>query len=281
MGDTEATAPASVPSTAAPKATAAGDGATTTPKAATAPLPPGVPPTTLPPLFAPAPTGLPGALPSLPDALNAVATADPGAARQVANGVLPQPTQTMGAAVLFFLSALRGGDLRGWMGERAVRALDAAGPSNAGRALSAEFTAASRQMVETPAGEWRQVGIPVLADGQVTEVRLATRYQRDGDDEAGDDAQSGEGHRFVLDLETTRFGPMQLDGLIKDQAIRLTIRTGSGLPPAIRQGIGEVFRTACDGVDHTGTLGFQTGAESWLQLARGQGGRLRLSRPVP
>ncbi|MCA8932558.1 MAG: hypothetical protein KDA49_08835, partial [Rhodospirillaceae bacterium] len=229
------------------------------------------------PLFAAAPGTQSSGLPSLPEALTALAQADPGAARQATQGVLPQPNANMGAAVLFFLSALRGGDLRGWLGDRAVKATEAAGKGDALHRLSGEFSGLSRQAADTPAGDWRQVGIPILADNQIAELRLATRYQQEGS--AGDDDElDGEGHRFVLDMETSRFGPVQLDGLIRQQAIRLVVRTSGTLPGSIRQGITQVFSDACQAIGHDAALTFQTGTEAWLQLARSDGGRLRVSR---
>ncbi|MCB9958588.1 MAG: hypothetical protein H6843_08310 [Rhodospirillaceae bacterium] len=229
------------------------------------------------PLFAPVAGAPPAGLPSLPEALTALAHADPGTARQITQTVLPQANAGMGAAVLFFLSALRGGDLRGWLGDRAVKSLEAAGKGDAVGRLSGEFSGLSRQAADTPAGDWRQVGIPIVADGQVSELRLATRHQQE--DGTGEDELEGEGHRFVLDMETSRFGPVQLDGLIRQQAIRLVVRTAGTLPGEVRHGITRVFGDAVAAIGHDGILTFQTGTEAWLQLARRDGGRLRISRP--
>lgn len=237
------------------------------PPLATQPLPP----------FTAAPGAPPASLPSLPDALTALAQGDPGTARQITQTVLPQANAGMGAAVLFFLSALRGGDLRGWLGDRAVKAMEAAGKGDAVGRLSGEFSGLSRQAADTPAGDWRQVAIPIVADGQVSELRLATRHQQE--DGAGEDELEGEGHRFVLDMETSRFGPVQLDGLIRQQAIRLVVRTGGTLPGEVRHGIAQVFTDAVQAIGHDGALTFQTGTEAWLQLAGRDGGRLRISRP--
>ena len=231
---------------------------TVTTASAGEPLPP-LPPVGLMPI------GTPSAVPSLPSALNAAQHTDPQAARQTVNTVVPQANASLGATALFFLSALRGGDVRGWLGDRTMRAIEAGGRGDAAR-LAAEFSATARQVAEIPPTEWRPVGIPLYQDGELGEIRMAMRRQ--DEDQAGDGGdQEDSGHRFVIDVTMSRLGPIQLDGLIRADDIRLVVRSRRGLTADIRQGIRDVFAGACETIGARPALTFQTGAEGWMTVA--------------
>ena len=229
------------------------------------------PPAALPPLpsFG---TSLPGGpvpdpLPSLRETLSALIQAQPMVGEPIVRQILPQPGAMLGATLIFFLSALRGGDLRGWLGERATKALDQAGRGELAARLGSEFAALARQSAE-PMGDFRVLLLPVYRDGEIHYLQMAVR--RPPDDEAsGDD---GAGKRFLIEVEMSRTGPLQLDGLIKAKRFHLLIRTKGVFPPAMRGGIREVFVTACEACGLQPSLAFQTGPENWLRLGTGLGG---------
>ena len=60
---------------------------------------------------------------TLKDAMAAIQSSDPAAARNMTQQILPQAGGAMTTGMLFFLSAMMTGDLRRWMGEEAMRIL--------------------------------------------------------------------------------------------------------------------------------------------------------------
>ena len=206
---------------------------------------------------------MPDALPSLQETLTALIQAQPVLGEQVARQALPQPGALLGATLIFFLAALRGGDLRGWLGERAAKALEQAGRGELTARLGGEFTALARQSAE-PMGDFRPFLLPIYSDGEIHYLQLAVRRFPDG--ERPGDGEDGASKRFLIEVEMSRTGPLQLDGLVKAKRFHLLIRTVGALPPAMRNEIREVFANACDACGLQPSLAFQTGAEHWLRL---------------
>src|SRR5690606_23281217 len=115
------------------------------------------------------------------------------------------------SGVLFFLSALNQGNLASWMsrggawpGERSELA------SGLVERLGREITGLART-IETPSGDWRLVNLPLWSEQGLRELRCYFRHQQHG----GRGGREGDqATRFVLELELTRHGPLQLDGLV-------------------------------------------------------------------
>ena len=78
--------------------------------------------------------------------------------------------------------------------------------------------------------------------------------------------------RFLMDLNFSRIGPMQLDGMVWTGRFDLMIRTQSLLPAELRQSIGTIFRDSLETVGYAGTIGFQTGAHAWARVQATQRG---------
>jgi hypothetical protein len=226
-------------------------------------------PPPLPPLFAADPPGQRPAdpLPSLKDTLTALIQARPALGEQIARQILPQPNAMLGTALLVFLAALRGGDVRGWLGERAARVLEQAGRGEMAR-LGGEFAALSRQSAE-PAGEFRPFLLPVWHDGELEYVQLAVR-RPPSDGENGENGEAA-GKRFLIEAEMSRTGPLQLDGLVKAKRFHLIVRTRTAFPPAMRSEIRETFGTACEACGLQPSLAFKTSAEGWVRLGEAAG----------
>jgi hypothetical protein len=241
---------------------ALGSGLFGAPSADAAPKAP--PPPAL-PLFGNGPAGqpVPDALPSLRETLSALIQAQPALGEQIVRQVAPQPNAMLGATLMFFVAALRGGDVRGWLGERATKALEQAGRGDAVQRLGGEFSALARQARE-PAGEFRPFLLPIYQDGEVNYLQMAVRRPPpDGGRQADGDAA---GKRFLIEVEMSRTGPLQLDGLVKAKRFHLILRTHGPFPQAMRSAIREVFSEACEACGLQPSLAFQTGAEAWVRL---------------
>lgn len=171
----------------------------------------------------------------------------PAAARQ-AVASMPRPGPQLTAALVFFMAALRGGDVRSWLGRNAVQTLES---SERGggllKALADDFQTLQRAAEPTEAG-WRSFLIPI-AWGERRPIRLLTRRER----RDGRDGRSGKpGTAFLVDLELTNIGPFRLDGLVRNELLDLLIRTITPLPGVMRRDI----KALMDGtLERTGIVG--------------------------
>jgi len=166
---------------------------------------------------------------------------------------IPQPGVKLASGLLFFLAALSGGDMSRWLGGQAVQTLKAAGRENLLARLGQDFGQLSRH-VESGGADWRLFLIPLLDGSQVQQIRF---FERHGSRGRGGDQGEGEATRFVLEIELSRLGDMQIDGLVRDKRFDLMLRTRRPLPDVMRHDIIEIFTDANDAAGYVGTIGFQ------------------------
>ena len=185
--------------------------------------------------------------------------APPGAPGGVGGTVIPQPGPRLASGLLFFLAAISGGDISRWLGGQAAQALKDAGRGNLLARLGQDFGHLGRH-VESGGTDWRLFLIPMLDGHQVQQIRF---FERHGSHRRGANRGSdGESTRFILEVELTRLGDMQLDGLVRDRRFDLMLRTRRPLPDAMRHKITEIFSEANDAACYAGTIGFQA-ARDW------------------
>ena len=165
-------------------------------------------------------------------------------------------------AALSFVQAMRSGDLRQWPGDNNLRALERSGPRGAhlARALSGEVAQLGAQVRET-AGDWRTTPIPWNANGQIEKINLITRREDSADDDGDEKNKKGssQGLRFLLDLDLSRLGELQLDGMVHEEAktFDLVLRSHETLDDEIRRDLTGLFATANEAVGLKGGLTFQ------------------------
>ncbi len=189
---------------------------------------------------------------SMNEALGVLRAADPAMAQSVLQNAMPQANAQLTTNMLFFISALRGGDLRGWLGDNAMRTLERAGRGDLVNRLSEEFSQLGRAVNES-AADWRMMLVPFYNQQQVEQLRMY--WRRGGEDDDGDSSRVDT--RFVIDVELSRMGHLQLDGLVRPRRLDLVIRTAEALPSMIRREINDVFTTASEATGMAGTLSFQ------------------------
>ena len=175
----------------------------------------------------------------------------------------------MAATLLFLLSAVRGCDVRDWLGERVSRTLEGAGRGELVARLGSEMSAVARQASDPALGDWRSHALPILHDGHLT---LVAFHARRGGDEGAAAGDRDVGRRFLIDLALSRLGALQLDGLVKDRRFDLTIRSQTAFPPAMREDLRALFRRACDATALKGGLTFQPGGHDWVAITARRGG---------
>jgi len=189
----------------------------------------------------------------LGDALKTLAIADPARFHQVARTALPQPGAKLTHQLLFFLQALKGGNIKSLFGDTAARIIDKERPGLMKR-LGTDFQVMSRLADEPQSGDWRLALIPLWSGQQLEQVRLY--YKGGGAEETGDEP---EGTRFVLDLDLSNLGRMQIDGLMKptQKRLDLIVRTDHPLPAEMRAEIAKIAIAAQDQLGLTTIVSFQ------------------------
>lgn len=208
--------------------------------------------------------------PALSQALDVLATANqPQALEQLLRAV-PQADTRLAAAMATFTGALRGSDGKGAVPESSLRGLEKAGRKDLTARLVGDLESL-REEAGRPVGngEWRAYTMPFLSGGVVEPVRLFVRRPPDGEGAAagGGRGDKNNDHRFVVDLNLSRMGRLQLDGLVRreERLFDLIIRTGAPLDTEIRRDILGIFTNASELVGTKGTVSFQAGGR-WLDF---------------
>ncbi len=226
------------------------------PRGFTTVIPP-LPPAAL-PLSGPA--GANVGWPTLQESLAVLERSNPQAAQQLAQ-VIPDGGPRTALAMMSFAQAMRTGDARQWPGDSTLRILERAGPrgSHLASTLSDEVSALSSRARE-PSAEWRALPLPWSVDGRIERIALITRREGAGDDEeAKKKSGGGGGTRFLINLDLSRLGEMQLDGMFRKETrgFDMMIRTRTALPDDMRNDLSGLFATSNAAMGLKGTLSFQ------------------------
>jgi hypothetical protein len=228
--------------------------AATLPRGGT-PLPLPVP-AAAPPLAGPA--AMHTGWPTLSESIAVLQRSDPVAAQQLAQAI-PDGGPRTAAAVISFVQAMRSGDARQWPGDTNLRALERAGPRGAqlAAALSGEVAELASRTRESGA-EWRAMPVPWNAQGQIDRIALITRREGEGESE-GRGGKKGGGTRFLIDLNLSRLGAMQFDGMFRTEArsFDMVLRTKEALPEEMRRDLLGIFGAANGAMGLKGGLTFQ------------------------
>lgn len=193
--------------------------------------------------------------PSLDQALGQLRHSAPDMAQSFAQNRMPQANNRLAANILLYLSALRGGDVGKWLGEM-TRNLEQSQPELAGR-LREDFVQVARLFNEGPQGDWRTLIIPFMNGEGLDALQMHLRGQSTG---ADDDDGSEDASRFLVDIELSRLGRIQLDGLVKSSGKKfdLVFRSEEPLPAYMRKDISRIFHDFAELGGVIGSLTFQT-----------------------
>jgi len=199
------------------------------------------------------PASLARAWPDVEEAVRVLQESTPPGATPPA--AIPQPGPKLASGLLFFLAALSGGDMSRWLGGQAVQTLKTAGRDGLIARLGQEFGQLSRP-VESGGADWRLFLIPLVDGSQVQQIRFFERHGSRGHG-AGDDQSEGDSTRFILEVELSRVGDMQIDGLVRGKRFDLMLRTRRLLPDVMRHDITAIFSDANEAAGFVGSIGFQ------------------------
>jgi len=195
--------------------------------------------------------------PALEEALNLTRTINPAVTEHLTNTLIPRPDSRMAANIISFLKALGRGNITNWTGEQTLRAIAKSKPDLLSK-LENDFSTLSAKSQQPTSTEWKIAYVPMQGDEKIQQMCIALRDQeeeKEGEKEEG-------GLRFVIDVDLSKMGPMQFDGLAKEQAKKfdLIIRTHSTLEGHVRKNIHEIFENSMEVVGFEGNILFQVTA---------------------
>ena len=201
--------------------------------------------------------------PAAKELIETLQQAAPNAAQQVLQTALPRPDANLATNILFFLAAVRGGDVRSWLGDSAVRTLQRVNPGVLGR-VREDLGQLSRLADEPSNGDWRVFMIPFLSGSELDQIRLFTRPQAEDEE----DEDSGPGTRFVVDVTLSKLGHIQLDGLVDAPHRRLdmVVRSDNHLPPGMRNDIRKLYEQSGEITGYKGGVGFQSQPANFIEI---------------
>ncbi len=206
----------------------------------------------------------PGPWPALDDALQILARTAPQIAQATVN-VTPSPSAPaqLGPAVMFFVAAIRGGDLSQWLGDKASEILKIQKGGKALTRLMGDGASLSRAAAEPTPQDWRALNIPLYWEGDMHKIGLYYKHEH----EDGSDEQSElKSTRFVFDLSLDRMGKVQIDGLFRPGRLDVALRTEEHFSQATKSEMRRIYAKALHDTQITGELSFQNQPESWVTI---------------
>ncbi len=199
--------------------------------------------------------------PALGGALAALDSAGDIASLQTLAAKLPQTGPTLAGGIMSLIAQLNAGDGAELLSPALREALERIGKRDLADRVNGEFRQISRLAGEPAGGDWRVMFLPLRHEGELHQVNLYLRGRRRNGGQ--DDPDTGT--RFIVEVDMTRLGPIQLDGLVHGRRFDLMLRSRVPLSPGVRRDIESIFEAARGLSGFAGTIGFQIAASFPVQ----------------
>ncbi len=179
---------------------------------------------------------------------------------------MPEIGPRLVSGLLFFIAAVKAGDLKQWIGAKALAALETRSPDLAAR-LKGDMAQLQTLLVDSPLQQWNSVMVPILYQGQLEHARL---FFRDDRESGGSTKKKGGGdQRFIVEVDTSHLGEVQFDGFVRHggptKQFDLIVRSGIALPADLQQQVRGTFETAMSTSGLKGYLAFQQGSQHFVR----------------
>jgi len=179
---------------------------------------------------------------------------------------MPNPANParMSPAILFFIAAVRGGDITGWLGDKTVDALKRAGKDSLLKRLTRDISGLNRISSEPVSQDWRATSLPLFWNGEVYKLQLFYRNQDNSNNT--NEKDDGSGTRFLFDLNLSHIGELQLDGLHRPGKLDLIVRTKTAFSNNMQQTMRRTYINALEQTNMVGELSFQSKAARFVKI---------------
>ncbi|WP_339633648.1 hypothetical protein [uncultured Sneathiella sp.] len=191
---------------------------------------------------------------NLREAINQIARQDPIVAQTIISQVIPQANSQLSSSLLFFMAALNLGSVEKWLGQDFIQAMKAAGRTPLLQALEEDFATFSRLQSDNGGQDWKSLNFPFFDGNNLRQIRMFHRRHKNPEGVDGE----AETTRFLIELNLTTSGPLQLDGLFKNRIFDLAVRSHKDVKEEMRQHIGKLFSEHMEISGLNGQLTFKT-----------------------
>ena len=181
--------------------------------------------------------------------LRALAEARPALAGPLL-AALPRPGPQMLKQILRFVAAVRIGDIAQWLGPEAAAALAAPEAGGSLERIGEDFARMTR--LSHSDGDWRAYLVPICAGSGPQQMRLYVRRRDRSDGDRPAEAPS----RFVVEVDLSRIGALQFDGLYRSRQIDLIVRSAARLAPDLEADLRRLFDRSLAEAGLTGAIRF-------------------------
>lgn len=182
------------------------------------------------------------------------------AASQALQRIIPHVGNNMGAGLFLFINMLRKGDVFEWLGKSLTDQLEAMGKGDLITRLGADMGAVRSLFSEQQQGSWQALFFPVMVEENLEHAQMYLKQE-----EGKEEKKGGGGTRFIVELELSNLGEMQMDGYIKKREsatqFDLVMRTMRELPDNVKTDIYTIFENAQKVTSFNGGLSFRTVSE--------------------
>lgn len=159
-----------------------------------------------------------------------------------------------------FAAALKSGDFREWLGKANSKWLEDNGHENLLKKAEGEFMSLARQFVDAPPRGWQSLFFPIAVAGELQQTRLFVKRDRKQKENNGTYSNE-ENTRFVLEMDLSQLGEMQMDGFVRNQNNKvqfdLIIRSLTKLSAEIERDILNIYNNIGELTGYKGSLSFQ------------------------
>lgn len=164
------------------------------------------------------------------------------------------------ASLFKFTAALKTGDFREWLGKDNSKWLEDNGHENLLKKAEGEFMSLAHQFVDAPPRGWQSLFFPIAVAGELQQTRLFVKRDRKQKENNGY-LSSEENTRFVLEMDLSQLGEMQMDGFVRNHSnnvqFDLIIRSYTKLSAEIESDILNIYNNIGELTGYKGSLSFQ------------------------
>ena len=178
----------------------------------------------------------------------------------------------LGARLMKFIKAVNNENPEEWIGKELANVLDAddIGSDILGK-LKGDFSLLKSILSEPSHNGWQSLLFPVFDGKDLYQARLHIRDLPDQEKEKNKGrGRKSAGTRFVVEVQTTAFGEMQLDGLVRkdpeNKHFDLIIRSHNDMDDEMKNDIRNIFITASEITGFRGEVDFTVMREFPLKL---------------
>ncbi|MEH6402521.1 MAG: hypothetical protein V7750_04060 [Sneathiella sp.] len=189
---------------------------------------------------------------NLGSALNLIAAQNPDLARSILNSRIPSANTQLGSSLLFLLSALNVGNMDKWLGQDFRKALETMGNKDLLLKLDDDFSILAKANSEPGGQDWKALAFPFFDGEALRQLKLFYRRRESEEGEKEDDST-----RFVIELDLSKTGPVQLDGLFHKSRFDLVFRTQMDVAEELRQQVLKIFNSNLEITGIHGSLVFK------------------------